>query len=1066
MAPSPHGRRVNIRGSGVTEQVFHSEAARFVNGLVPGRDSVMLRSRSLVLALAAGSTLPAAAHATVLNYASAVSGTASTAARWAPAQVPVAADDLVFNATAGTQAYSVTFDAITATSRTMVFNEDTVTLSMSANHTTTNGVAIGDVAVDVATVSLTSGTWNSGPSGFVNVGDAASSTGTLNVTGSAAHFGVLGTSDLFVGNNGTGTLNITGTGDVTCNDLMFVGQGSAATGNLTVSGFLSIAPFGVSSLTVNGAGESRWGNGGDATVSIANGGQAHFLGSLVVGTLSTSLANVTVGGSGFVTGATLDVDGDLSIGRNPTAALVPGTGTMTVNSDGNVLVGGTLHLGDDPDGGSGTLNINTSATVDAVNVVDGTFGTINHNGGTLKINGGTYTGHAVPLVVSGTGSPTVQYSANSVNTLTAVGGVGLKVGDDLGAGSFSGNLIIDSGADIVMSGLNNDINIGDDTGTTGVVTVTGAGSRLIDNQPGDLIRVGFNGIGNLVVDSGGQVLATEIQVPASSVGGTGGLVMNNPANGGPIVTTENLSVGNAAGMGTGTVTINNGDLNVTNPGVGVVVRDTGVLTVPQSGTLNTTGTINIDGGRLLLSGNVHAGVLVDVLAGGELSSTPDSGAALVDGPVRVRSGGTVKAILGNLTIGDNTDPGGVIFDSGSTVTVGSGRTLTLLDSFTADADGRIDLQGGTITSSQTLRMDAPTATDQLVGFGTIDADVLAQSGVGQCAPSGTGLNFLRGLIMNGGFNAAGTTMHFAPGASLRDVSVAPNTLACKVVMDAGSEIRPQIGNTAGFGPVTMGDGTSTGVTLNGVIHLGTNGSLTLNDTFSANLGTLTDMNGGSITNTTGLNLPSGRILRGHGAINVGPPTNTGLQVNSGGTIDPDAYFSDTDTYHGIGRFSVDGRYAQAVGGNYLCEIAGFDNEFQPLNDRIDAGPVTLAGTLNVSLIDGYVPQQCHEFTILTYTSRTGTWTNIIQPPGANVGVRYEATRAVLFFNSVGCDDIDYNNDGLFPDTADIDDFLSVFSGGSCSTGTCSDIDFNNDCLFPDTTDIDSLLTVFSGGPCL
>ncbi len=65
-----------------------------------------------------------------------------------------------------------------------------------------------------------------------------------------------------------------------------------------------------------------------------------------------------------------------------------------------------------------------------------------------------------------------------------------------------------------------------------------------------------------------------------------------------------------------------------------------------------------------------------------------------------------------------------------------------------------------------------------------------------------------------------------------------------------------------------------------------------------------------------------------------------------------------------------------------------------------------------------------------------------------------------------CDPIDFNNDGLFPDTADIDDFLSVFSGGPCSTGLCKDLDFNNDSLFPDTADIDSLLSVFSGGPCL
>ncbi len=61
--------------------------------------------------------------------------------------------------------------------------------------------------------------------------------------------------------------------------------------------------------------------------------------------------------------------------------------------------------------------------------------------------------------------------------------------------------------------------------------------------------------------------------------------------------------------------------------------------------------------------------------------------------------------------------------------------------------------------------------------------------------------------------------------------------------------------------------------------------------------------------------------------------------------------------------------------------------------------------------------------------------------------------------------IDFNNDGLFPDTADIQDFLSVFSGGSCPTGLCGSIDFNGDGIFPDTADIDSLLSVFAGGPC-
>ncbi|MFO0831215.1 MAG: trypsin-like peptidase domain-containing protein [Phycisphaerales bacterium] len=96
-----------------------------------------------------------------------------------------------------------------------------------------------------------------------------------------------------------------------------------------------------------------------------------------------------------------------------------------------------------------------------------------------------------------------------------------------------------------------------------------------------------------------------------------------------------------------------------------------------------------------------------------------------------------------------------------------------------------------------------------------------------------------------------------------------------------------------------------------------------------------------------------------------------------------------------------------------------------------------------------------------YLLRIGNWA-----PEASAGLSFN-----LAFTPDGgctaCDTIDFNNDGLFPDTSDIDDFLSVFSGGPCSNDpNCGDIDFNNDGLFPDTTDIDSLLSVFSGGPCI
>jgi hypothetical protein len=67
----------------------------------------------------------------------------------------------------------------------------------------------------------------------------------------------------------------------------------------------------------------------------------------------------------------------------------------------------------------------------------------------------------------------------------------------------------------------------------------------------------------------------------------------------------------------------------------------------------------------------------------------------------------------------------------------------------------------------------------------------------------------------------------------------------------------------------------------------------------------------------------------------------------------------------------------------------------------------------------------------------------------------------------GCDTVDFNRDGLLPDTLDVSDFLSVFAGGPCTNApVCGDVDFNNDGLFPDTSDVASFLSVFAGGACL
>jgi hypothetical protein len=62
-------------------------------------------------------------------------------------------------------------------------------------------------------------------------------------------------------------------------------------------------------------------------------------------------------------------------------------------------------------------------------------------------------------------------------------------------------------------------------------------------------------------------------------------------------------------------------------------------------------------------------------------------------------------------------------------------------------------------------------------------------------------------------------------------------------------------------------------------------------------------------------------------------------------------------------------------------------------------------------------------------------------------------------------DIDFNNDGVFPDLSDFVAFVLVYGAGECPTIKCDSIDFNRDEVFPDSQDITDFIATFGGGPC-
>jgi hypothetical protein len=158
--------------------------------------------------------------------------------------------------------------------------------------------------------------------------------------------------------------------------------------------------------------------------------------------------------------------------------------------------------------------------------------------------------------------------------------------------------------------------------------------------------------------------------------------------------------------------------------------------------------------------------------------------------------------------------------------------------------------------------------------------------------------------------------------------------------------------------------------------------------------------------------------------------------------------------------------AVGTGGNNLSrndEINLYDANDQ-LADRLPYGDQTYPGTIRTQNFTG---QATCEF--IGQDSATGWIRSVVSDQFGSVLSLAGDVGTPGSYNqtcTVDCDFLDFNRDGLFPDTQDVDDFLAVFSGAPCSNDpNCGDIDFNNDGLFPDTQDINALLSVFSGGPC-
>ena len=153
--------------------------------------------------------------------------------------------------------------------------------------------------------------------------------------------------------------------------------------------------------------------------------------------------------------------------------------------------------------------------------------------------------------------------------------------------------------------------IGDSSGSTGVVTVDGAGSKWTD----DVLIVGYNGNGRLSIANGGSVSNSRADIGYNS-GSTGAVTVDGN---GSTWNTGPRNIFNVGKSGSGTLSITGGG-TVTTPSISINNVSLLAIDAGHNSSLNVkngTGPISNSGTlRLLAAANIAAGNYTPIISGG------------------------------------------------------------------------------------------------------------------------------------------------------------------------------------------------------------------------------------------------------------------------------------------------------------------------------------------------------------------------------------------------------------------------------------------------------------------
>nr|WP_281349764.1 autotransporter domain-containing protein [Pseudoxanthomonas yeongjuensis] len=713
------------------------------------------------------------------------------------------------------------------------------------------------------------------------IGNEAGSGGEVTVTGVDSTWTSSG--NLAVGNAGTGTLLVEA-GGMVGNQHAFIGSETGSVGKATVTGAgstwtndggLHVGVAGAGTLEILDGGvvsslESVVSNGGDGTVLVDGEGSQWNAGeSLVIGNFG--LGQVTLGNGGVVT-STYGIVGNQ--GDAQSTMLVQGAGSAWTGLE-DLYVGfagiGALSIEDGGrvENGSGSIG-SSHGSVGEVTVAGPGSSWINAGGLNVGQEGnGTLTIEAGGLVESAeTGIGTGAGSTGSV-TVTGAGSRWTFVDNGrVRIGYFGhGMLSILGGAEV-----SGDVAvIGDSTGSTGAVTVDGAGSTWTQKK----LHVGNAGTGSLEILGGGRMESGEGYIGS---GGSGEVkvsgIDSDWTNSGPIsvgfagtgvllveaggtVSSASARIANHAGAtgskatvtGNGSAWINDGDLFVGYDGAGALeILDGGV----SSSARGYIGVRSENHSTVRVQGTDSAWIDLEDLYIGSFIEEPGNGALTIDdgGRVEVHAGGKDFDVLlanivgstGTLNIGAGGAAG--VLDSAS-VTGGAGTATLNFNhddadyAFTNDgtAGGTAVLIGGTTTVNQigtgtTVLTGAHTYTGATnVNAGTL----LVEGSLGKTATTVADGGRL------GGSGAIAGAVTIADGGILAPGSSAGTLTVGSLTLEEGATLDYELGRAG-----VIGDGVNDLVEVTGNLTL--DGTLDITDIGGFGAGVYRLMNyGGDLT---------------------------------------------------------------------------------------------------------------------------------------------------------------------------------------------------------------------------